>query len=205
MSVTATATLARVNIPRRRAVIAVAGLVAWPVIVIALHLVQLDNYHPSRQAVSELSRGRGGALMAVAFSALGVGTIAFAMALRVVSSARVAPVLFIVSGICDFVSAIFRADVGDTHTTTGHIHDLTGMVTFALIIAGMFATTRPLRKLANGRKPARVTAIWAIVAVVAFFLFPLLGDSGFGIAQRTFITSWLSWLIAGAIAMQRVS
>jgi hypothetical protein len=177
------------------------GLCAWPAIVIALQFVQAPNYHPLVQAASELSRGRGGILMAFAFTGMGAGTVAFAYALRATTGARVAPLLLALSGVCDVVSAIFRADLGATHTLSGQIHDTTGIITFVLIIVAMFAAVRPLRRRAAPL--AGWTLGWAIVAVGAFFLFPVLGDAHFGLAQRIFIASWLSWLIAMSVALHR--
>jgi hypothetical protein len=185
--------------------IALVGLCTWPTIVVVLQIVQGSTYHPLVQAASELSRGRGGILMALAFTALGAGTTAFAYALRAATGARVAPVLLVLSGFCDIVSAIFRADLGATHTVSGHIHDTTGIVTFVLIIAAMFAAIRPLRRSASFGTLAWWTLGWAVTAVGAFFLFPILGDAHFGLAQRIFIASWLSWLIATTVAMHRLN
>jgi hypothetical protein len=180
---------------------ALVGLCTWPVIVIALQIVQAPTYHPLVQAASELSRGRGGILMALAFTALGVGTAAYAAALRAATGARVAPVLLALSGVCDVVSAIFRADLGATQTLSGQIHDTTGIITFVLIVAAMFAAVQPLRRNASGL--AWATLGWAVVAVGAFFLFPALGDAHFGLAQRIFIASWLSWLITMSAVLHR--
>lgn len=197
-----TAAPSRVSI-RRTARIALAGLLAWPAIVLVLHLVQRDDYDPARQAISELARGRGGTVMAVAFVAFGLGTVAFGAALHTATRARVAPLLLGLAGVGDVLSAIFRADVGDTRTLAGQIHQVTGMVTFGLIVAAMVATVRPLNRLPGGAILARATAVWIAGPVATFFLFPILGDDRFGIAQRVFIATWLSWLVTGALMLNR--
>jgi hypothetical protein len=43
-------------------------------LVLVLHGVQADRYHPLSQAVSELALGQDGWLMAIAFCSLGTGT-----------------------------------------------------------------------------------------------------------------------------------
>jgi hypothetical protein len=188
---------------RGAAGLALAGLLTWPAIVLLLHLVQLGEYDPQQQAISELARGRGGALMALAFTAFGVGTAAFGVALHNATRARVAPVLLCLAGVADVVSAVFRADVGTTHTLVGHIHEVTGMVTFGLIVTAMIATVRPLNRLPGGAVLARATAVWVAGPVATFFLIPILGDDRFGIAQRVFIATWLSWLVTGALILNR--
>jgi len=198
-----TATTARRSGLRGAARLALAGVLAWPLIVFALHVVQVGHYDPQRQAISELARGRGGALMAVAFVAFGVGTAAFGVGLHGATRARVAPVLLCLAGVADVVSAVFRADVGTTHTLGGHIHEVTGMVTFALIVAAMVATVRPLNRLPGAAVLARATAVWVAGPVTTFFLIPILGDDRFGIAQRVFIATWLSWLVTGAVMLNR--
>jgi hypothetical protein len=188
---------------RRITTVALIGLCTWPVIVIALQFVQAPTYHPLVQAASELSRGRGGILMALAFVAMGVGTAAVAYALRAATGALVAPALLTLSAVCDVVSAIFRADLGDTHTTSGQIHDVTGIITFVLIIVAMVAAVGPLRRSQSMARLGWWTLGWAVVAFAAFFLFPIMGDAHFGLAQRIFIASWLSWLIATSLALHR--
>ncbi len=73
---------------------ALVGLATFPVIVIALHIVQRGHYHPLSQAVSELALGRAGWLMWIAFCGAGTGLICLGILhRRLVERSRTAPVL----------------------------------------------------------------------------------------------------------------
>ena len=62
----------------------------------------------------------------------------------------------------------------------------------------MFLASHRFRRDTGWRNFARPTLIWACVAVGAFLLVPALGDEYFGLAQRTFITTFVTWLLATA-------
>ena len=175
---------------------AFAGIAAFPLVVVALHLVQAGSYHPVSQAVSELALGRGGWLMAVAFCSLGAGTLLLGLTLhRLEPRPRVAVRLIMASGLLSFVSAFVHADGSGPATTHGQIHQLVGVVTFILMISGMFALVRSFRRNPTWQPLAAPTRIWAIAAVVAFVLIPVSGADHFGLAQRVFLTLILSWAL----------
>ena len=86
--------------------------------------------------MSELALGRAGSLMAIAFCAMAVGTLALAAVLRETTDARVAPVLLTVAGLLTLVSAFVHADGPNASTTThGIIHQASGVLTFLLLVA----------------------------------------------------------------------
>lgn len=175
---------------------AVALISAFPLLVLVLHGVQAGRYHPLSQAVSELALGRDGWLMAIAFCSLGTGTIFLAAMLRRLDAPpRLAPWLIGVSGALSYVSAFVHADGPHGTTTHGQIHQAVGIVTFALLIAGMFALVRPFRRDRHFRTLATPTLVWALAAVGGFFLIPLSGAAYFGVAQRIFLTIILSWAL----------
>src|SRR5579862_276207 len=90
---------------------ALAGLTAFPVIVVALHAVQRGHYHPLSDAVSELALGRAGWLMWIAFCGAGTGLICLGILhRRLVERSRTAPVLLATAGLLACVSAVFHAD-----------------------------------------------------------------------------------------------
>jgi hypothetical membrane protein len=179
-----------------------AGLIAvFPLIVAVLHQVQAPDYHPLSEAVSELALGRAGWLMAVAFCSLGTGTLFLAAMLRRLESApRIGPALIAVSGLLSYVSAFVHADGPQAATTThGTIHQAVGIVTFILMITGMFALVRPFRGDPRFHSFARPTLVWAIAAIGGFFLIPVVGSAYFGVAQRIFLGIILSWALAVSI------
>src|SRR5690242_9369026 len=175
---------------------AFAGIAVFPLLVVALHLVQAGGYHPVSQAVSELALGRGGWLMAVAFCSLGTGPLLLALPLRRLDPRpRVAVRLIIASGLLSFVSAFVHADGSGPATTHGQIHQLVGVLTFILMISGMFALVGSFRRNAEWQPLATPTRVWAIAAVVAFVLIPIGGADHFGLAQRVFLAVILSWAL----------
>lgn len=184
---------------RALATLTFAGLVTWPVLVVLLHVIQRGSYDPASQAVSELALGRAGWLMAVAFPAAGLGLIGFTALIRRTDPGAVAvPVLGMVSAVATILAAVFRADPEDVTTTHGTIHQLLGIVSFLTLVIAMFVCARRFRRGALWRAWAVPSLVWGLAAVAAFLLVPtnLLGADHFGIAQRIFLTVWLSWPIA---------
>lgn len=178
---------------------AVVLIAVFPVVVTVLHLVQAGEYHPLSQAVSELALGRDGWLMAIAFCSLGAGTLFLAAMLRRLDAPpRIAPYLIAVSGLLSYVSAFVHADGPHGSTTHGQIHQAVGIVTFLLMIAGMFALVRPFRRDGRFRQLATPTLAWAFAAVGGFLLIPISGAAYFGVAQRIFLAIILSWALAVA-------
>lgn len=76
---------------------------------------------------------------------------------------------------------------------------IAGISTFLLVIVAMFASVRPFVRSDDWRRFGWLTLAWAVLAVAAFFLVPVLGDDRFGRAQRLFVGVWLAWLIAVAV------
>jgi Protein of unknown function (DUF998) len=179
---------------------AITLISVFPLLVLILHGVQAGQYHPLSQAVSELALGRDGWLMAIAFCSLGTGTLFLAgMFRRLDTSPRVAPFLMALSGALSYVSAFVHADGPHGTTTHGQIHQAVGIVTFVLMISGMFALVRPFRRDRHFCSLATPTLGWACVAVASFFLIPISGAAYFGVAQRIFLTIVLSWALTASI------
>jgi hypothetical membrane protein len=193
---------------RMLATAALAGLATFPTIVVALHIVQRGEYHPLSEAVSELALGRAGWLMWIAFCAAGTGLICLGILhRRLVERSRTAPVLLATAGLLAYVSAVFHADPENATTTSLHdeIHQTASLIAFICVIAAMFISGRRFKQDPRWRHLARPTLIWAIGAVAALFLIPVVGDSLFGLAQRVFIATWLSWAIATSARARAVA
>ena len=178
---------------------ALAGLAAFPVIVVALHVVQRGQYHPLSDAVSELALGRAGWLMWIAFCGAGTGLICLGILhRRLVERSRTAPVLLATAGLLACVSAVFHADPETATTTSLHdeIHQTASLIAFVLLIIAMFISSRRFRLDPRWQRLARPTLIWAICAVAALLLALALNNSSyFGVGQRIFILTWLTWAI----------
>ena len=186
---------------RRLAVAALAGVGVFPVIVVVLNLVQRsEGYSATRDAISNLALGRDGALMAVAFCSLGLGTLAFALLLHWTSShALVRTCVLGVAGVLSFVSAAFHTDPsGVSATTHGTIHNTAGIVTFVSMLLVMAISVSRFGREPRWRGFALPTAVCTVVGVAAFFLVPALGQAHFGVSQRLLIGAFLVWMLAGA-------
>lgn len=182
---------------------AIVGVSLWLAVVLALHLLKAGRYDPVGQAVSELALGDFGALMNVAFFALGIGAMALAVGLyRSVRSTVFGPLLLAVAGVLWFLSGIFQT--GESGAGAA-VHGAVGLASTLVIMVVMFLFARQFRSDARWRSFALPTFIWAVIAAGAFFLFPLLGDEAFGVAQRGFIAVWLSWLLAAAVRLRSVA
>ena len=191
---------------RSLATAAAACLLFFPLAVLTLQVVQSRNYSPTAQAMSELALGQDGWLMTIAFSAMGAGSILLALTLRAqFPRAWVAPICLILAGCFDMTSAIFQTNGGGPDTTSSTIHMIAGLSTFTLSVVAMFTCVRTFRRDARWASFAWVTLAWALVAVGAFFLVPVLGDDRFGLAQRIFVATWLSWMIVVAIRSRLLS
>jgi Protein of unknown function (DUF998) len=179
----------------------------FPLIVVALHLVQQDHYHPLSEAVSELALGDAGWLMTIAFCSLATGTLLVATVLRREGvQPRVAPVLLGVTGLFSFVSAFVHADPsGGASTTHGQIHQLAGIATFLLIIVSMFLLARGLRRDPRWSPLATPTRICALLATTSLVATGAGGDAYFGLGQRCLIGVSLAWMLTTSLYAYRLT
>jgi hypothetical membrane protein len=178
---------------------AVGLLITWLAIMVALTVVQSPTYSPVSQAMSELALGRGGGLMNIAFVCLGSGMILVGVLIRrTIPHARALPAMLGLGGLLGILSGVFNTNGDGPPTLASRIHVTVGISLFILMIFTMAAASVTFQRSPQWRAFARPTAIWALAGLGAFFLVPLLGDPRFGLAQRTFVATWLSWLIAVA-------
>jgi hypothetical protein len=117
---------------------------------------------------------------------------------RLDTSPSVAPYLIAASGLLSYVSAFVHADGPHGSTTHGQIHQAVGIVTFVLMISGMFALVRPFRRDRHFCGFATPTLVWAFAAVGGFFLIPVSGAAYFSVAQRIFLGIILGWALTAA-------
>jgi MFS family permease len=184
-----------------------AAVAAFPILVTALNLVQRgDGYDAGHQAVSELALGRDGWLMALAFTALGVGTALLGGLMRRTDRGVVVPALLSIAGALSLVSAVCRTDrAGAPSTLHGQIHDLAGIATFGAMLLAMAICSVRFRREPRWRPFAILSLALTVVGVAGFFLVPVLGDPHFGIAQRILIGSFVAWMLAAAGHGRRIT
>ena len=196
----------RSNLALARATAATTAM--FPLLVTIINIIQRREYDAKSQAVSELALGQGGWLMTVAFCSLGTGTLLLTLLLRrMVPGAKVGPALLFVGAPLSVVSAFVHADpsTATTATTHGQIHILAGLVTFVLMITAMFVLVRALRRNEQWRPFGAATLGWSIAAVGAFLLIPTVGETYFGLAQRIFLGTLLSWTLTVAWCAGRIA
>jgi hypothetical protein len=179
---------------------AFTAVAVFPVTVVVLNVVQLaDGYDAGRQAISELALGRGGWLMALAFTALAAGTFLLAVLLRRTGGGVVAPLLLTLAAPLSLVSAVFRTDpAGAAVTTHGEVHQAAGIATFVLMLAAMAVSSLRLRREPRWRGLVVPTFVLVVTGLVGFFLVPALGDARFGLAQRVLVGSFVTWMLVAA-------
>jgi hypothetical membrane protein len=181
--------------------IALASLATFPLTVLALQIVQRSHYHPLTDAVSELADGRAGWLMWIAFCSAGTGLLCLAaLHRRLVQNSRAAPALLAAAAFGAYLSAVFHADPENATKTSLHdqIHQTASLIAFLAVIIAMFVSSRRFKLDPHWQRLARPTLIWAICALAALFLTLTLNtvdDSLFGLGQRIFIATWLTWAI----------
>lgn len=185
---------------RTLALTSVMSLSFFPAVVVLLNVVQLPDYSARTQAMSELALARGGGLMLVAFICLGAGTLALAVVLRrELPRATTTPLTLVLAAALDVVSAFFHTNrTGEPATTTSTIHQVAGVSTFVLVVVAILAAVPALRRSPRWAPYAVPTACWSLACVAAFFLIPVLGEASFGLAQRIFVATWLSWMITAS-------
>jgi len=186
---------------RRLATGALAATILFPAIVIALNLANRSSYSPTRQAISELALGPGGVLMAVAFCGLGIGIFLIAVTIyRTTVNARIAPLLLAVASVAAGpLSAAFHTDRTSAKATLhGNIHNGAGLAAFLLILVAMIVCAYRFRREPWWRAHTTPTTALAALGIITFFLIPMLGNSDFGLAQRLFVGTFVTWLLATA-------
>ena len=187
---------------RRAATLALAGFAFWAVVVVALPVLTPDDYDPIEQSISALALVRFGEFMDAAFLAFGLGSVALAFGLhRSVDGALLAPLLLAICGLLWFLLGFFRTGSAGLGAA---VHGAVATTSFLLILVVMFLFARVFGRDGRWRSFARPTALWAVVAVAAFFSIPVLGEEVFGASERFFVTVFVSWMMATAVCLRFV-
>lgn len=196
--------------------LAVAGIAGPALFVIAIATGGLldDEYSHLNQAISELG-GAGAANPAVqntAFIVLGLCVIGFAWALsRAIDPPHVAPALLAVFGLsAAILQAVFPCDPGCRGaTTSGLLHNTTGMTGFVAAIVAMFLLARRWRDDATWGRHALYTRISGYVALGGLIAFVITQaaqiDSIDGLVQRIFAVTLLLWVALTSAELLRIT
>jgi hypothetical protein len=165
--------------------VVLAGLLVLTTCVVALHGLRSD-LSPVSNRVSEYANGPYGWLMAVAFSALGVGLVALGRTLRHAPHRPWAPVLLYAAGIGAVVSGVYRTGAPPPSET---VHSLASTSMTVAIVMVAVAGALPWGR----REILGPTLAWT--AAILVVLSTLLHDTRWtGLAQRTLWAVLLVWL-----------
>lgn len=169
----------------------VAGLVV-------LHLVRRD-LSPVGDRLSEYANGDHGAIMTLAFIALGSGMIVLGVAMaasgEVSGWSRVIPLTVMAAGGGMIISGLYPTDPTGEPTTTEAIHSLaSGFASLAVI--GAAVAWSILRWGRRPPPPLGLSAALAGSAVVLGAVSPVLHDTRWtGLSQRLLWLTLLAWLL----------
>jgi hypothetical membrane protein len=189
----------------------ILGPILFAVLVVVGGLVY-GGYSHASQKVSEL--GVAGAASATLqdlnFVMLGVCVLGFSWALaRVFGQPYLGPALVGYFGLVVAVHGLgLRCDVGcQGQTTSGLLHNITGLSGFVAAILGMLVLARRWREDANWQSHARFTVRAASVALVGLVSFVITQATGTqavaGLAQRVFVIALLTWIVITAWKLRR--
>jgi hypothetical protein len=183
----------------RLGLVAALGVAYFGFVFTLLHFLD-----PATDAVgragSEYVLGPYGILMTTCFLALALAFAATAAAFARVLPASRAWAGFAIAAVGLAVVAVIPTDRGVTATTTsGLIHNLTGVLSFLAIVISEIGLSRAMRH--DTRLAAHARGFWrmAILATAAFVLVflaagPLAAVGVFGLAQRLFLACALLWI-----------
>src|ERR671916_1163572 len=115
------------------ALLAIVGMAYYLSSVAAAHLLRPD-IDPVSEPVSDYAVGPFGTFVGVAIFALGVGSLALALGLRLgiapAGRSRVGLLLLALYGVGQLGVALFSIDAESAQTTTGIVHNVAGNVSF---------------------------------------------------------------------------
>jgi hypothetical protein len=163
------------------------------------------------RAGSEYVLGPYGVLMTTCFLALGLALATVAAAFGRVLPASRAWAGFAIAAVGLVVVAVIPTDRGVAATTTsGLIHNLTGLVSFLAVVISEVGLSRAMRHntrlaaYANGfsRLALLATATFVLVFLAAG---PFVSVGVFGLAQRLFLACALLWIFLASLRLRAIS
>ena len=187
--------------------VGIAGTAFFILAVTALHFLRPD-YNPVTRFISEFAVGRYGYVMTIAFFALGLGSLALALGIRggvAPSRAKSAGSLLLgMWGIGVFLAGIFPTDLqGSPATTAGTIHNTASLISFVVLIAAIFLSSRGFKRDLAWTSYHAPSLVMGFAALVTFVLFFISFTSGWlGIGQRAFAAVILLWLLSTGVRLR---
>jgi hypothetical protein len=193
---------------------AVFAVVGQVVLVASAWLLPLaSEYRLVRDNISELTLGRYGFVLTLAFVISGLGVLGLAYAIRRLTAgiqgSWVGSVLIGIYGLGALVVAIFPTDRIDSkadvwsQSTTGWINSLTAFVAYLSVIIGMIILTWTFAR--DPRWQSLVVGSALLAGAALALLFVQMEGPWVGLMQRLLITAISGWLIVVALHIHAVA
>lgn len=189
------------------ALLAIVGMAYYLSSVVAAHLLRPD-IDPVSQPVSDYAVGPFGPFVGVAIFALGVGSLALALGLRLgiapPGRSRVGLLLLALYGVGQLAVAIFPIDAEGAQTTTGLVHNIAGNISFFCFPPAVILLSMGMGKDERWRALERPALALALVVLAGAILVMVSANvvGGFGIAQRFFLLTTVLWMLLAAIRLR---
>ncbi len=192
------------------ALLAIVGMAYYLVSVVAVHLLRPD-IDPVSEPVSYYAVGPYGFFVGIAIFALGVGSLALTLGLRLgiapPGRSRVGLLLLALYGVGQLGVAIFPIDAESAQTTSGLVHNIAGNISFFCFPPAAILLSLHMGKDERWRSLKRPALALSLVVLVGAILVMVSANvvGGFGIAQRLFLLATVLWMLLAAIRLRSTS
>ena len=192
------------------ALLAIVGMVYYLSSVVAAHLLRPD-IDPVSRPVSDYAVGPYGPFVGVAIFALGVGSLALTLGLRLgiapPGRSRVGLLLLALYGVGQLGVAIFPIDAEGARTITGLLHNIAGNVSFFCFPAAAILLSVGMGKDERWRALERPALALALIVLAGAILVMVSANvaGGFGIAQRLFLLTTVLWMLLAALRLRHAT
>lgn len=186
------------------ALLAIVGVAYYLSSVVAAHLLR-PGIDPVSEPVSNYAVGPYGFFVGVAIFALGVGSLALTLGLRLgiapPGRSRVGLLLLAIYGVGQLGVALFPIDAEGAQTATGLVHNIAGNVSFFCFPPAAILLSMGLGKDRRWRALERLALALSLMVLAGAVLVLVSANvaGGFGIAQRLFLLTVALWMLLAAI------
>jgi hypothetical protein len=194
------------------ATVAIAAILYFVVILVALHFLRSDR-NPLSQTTSEYAVGPYGFLMTSAFFSMSVATLALVIGLyhglSQPARSRIGLALLGAWAVGVLIAMLFPIDLqGAPQTVSGMIHRINGPLAFLSLTAGTIFVSRRFKQDERWRPFRRSALVLSMVMLAAFIgtFLSLVTQSGFaGLAQRIDLAAVVTWMLLTATRLRSVA
>ncbi len=194
------------------AMIAIASIVYFVVVIFALHFLRPD-LDPIRQPTSQYAVGPYGFLMTSAFFSMSIASftlvLGFYQGIMQTARSQMGLVLLGLWGVGVIIAMLFPIDPeGSPQTMTGMIHLIDGPLAFLCVTASTISLSRRFNQDENWRllyKPALLLSLVLLTAFILTFI-SFATQLGFtGLMQRIHLATLVTWMVLTAVRLRALA